>query len=108
LANCAALHAKLQPSPNWYIHGFTFEAAVMNAITTKTFRSGNSEAVRLPKDMGFGAGTEVEIVRKGNEIIIRPRQQSLAWLGEQLRTLPPPEFALERDAVEPPMRDWDR
>lgn len=80
----------------------------MNAVTTRTFRSGNSEAVRLPKDIGFGPGTEVEIVRQGNEIRIRPRQQSLAWLAEQLRKLPPPEFALERDTVEPPLRDWDR
>jgi len=80
----------------------------MNAITTRTFRSGNSEAVRLPKDIGFGAGTEVEIVRKGDEITIRPRQQSLGWLAGQLRSLPPPEFAFERDAVEPPPRDWDR
>ena len=33
----------------------------MNMITTKTFKSGNSEAVRLPKDMAFGIDTEVEI-----------------------------------------------
>ena len=82
----------------------------MNAVTTKTFRSGNSEAVRLPKDIGFGLGTEVRIVRNGNKVTIEPVRQSMATMIENLRKLPkvtnwvpePIEFP-EREGIE---KDW--
>ena len=82
----------------------------MNAVTTKTFRSGNSEAVRLPKDIGFGLGTEVRIVRNGNKVTIEPVRQSMATMIENLRKLPkvtnwvrePMEFP-ERERIE---KDW--
>jgi antitoxin VapB len=35
----------------------------MGVHETRTFKSGNSEAVRLPKGMGFGIGTEVRVER---------------------------------------------
>lgn len=38
----------------------------------KVFRSGNSQAVRLPKDFRLEAG-EVEISREGDALILRPR-----------------------------------
>lgn len=37
----------------------------------KVFRSGNSQAVRLPKDFRFDVD-EVEIIREGNALILRP------------------------------------
>ena len=40
---------------------------------TKVFQSGNSQAVRLPKRFHFNC-KEVEIFRRGNEIILRERQ----------------------------------
>jgi antitoxin VapB len=40
--------------------------------TAKVFRSGNSQAVRLPKQFRF-KGKEVEIFRRGNEIVLRER-----------------------------------
>lgn len=76
----------------------------MNAVRTRTFRSGNSEAVRLPKDIGFGAGTEVEIVRKGNEITIRLQRPSIAEMIEKLKALPATKWDIERP--EAPERDW--
>jgi antitoxin VapB len=39
---------------------------------SKTFKSGNSEAVRLPKGLGFGIGAEVLIEREGERIILTP------------------------------------
>jgi antitoxin VapB len=43
------------------------------------FRSGNSQAVRLPKDFRFDV-EEVEISREGNAVILRPRQgASTRW-----------------------------
>jgi antitoxin VapB len=39
----------------------------------KIFRSGNSQAVRLPKDFRFDV-EEVEISREGDAVILRPRR----------------------------------
>ena len=38
----------------------------------KVFRSGNSQAVRLPKDFRLEA-SEVEISREGDALILRPK-----------------------------------
>jgi antitoxin VapB len=42
----------------------------MNAHSSRTFKSGNSEAVRLPKGLGFGIGTQVRIEREGNRLVL--------------------------------------
>lgn len=42
----------------------------MSAHATRTFKSGNSEAIRLPKGLGFGIGTEVRIEREGNRVVL--------------------------------------
>lgn len=45
----------------------------------KVFRSGNSQAVRLPKDFRFDV-EKVEISREGDAVILRPRQAaSTRW-----------------------------
>lgn len=45
----------------------------MNAIVKgKVFKSGNSAAVRLPKELGFEPGTEVTIEKSGLGLTIRP------------------------------------
>lgn len=45
----------------------------MNApVDSRTFKSGNSEAVRLPKGLGFGIGADVRIERNGDTLTIRP------------------------------------
>ncbi|MFM9977948.1 MAG: antitoxin [Sphingomonadaceae bacterium] len=44
----------------------------MTTVTTKTFRSGNSEAVRLPKDIAYGRDIELEATRNGDIVILRP------------------------------------
>ncbi|MGJ4857933.1 antitoxin [Labrys sp. La1] len=38
----------------------------------KVFRSGNSQAVRLPKEFRFQVD-EVEVIREGDALILRPR-----------------------------------
>ena len=38
--------------------------------TTSVFKSGNSQAVRLPKDFQFSV-SEVEIFRRGDEVVLR-------------------------------------
>lgn len=77
----------------------------MNMITTKTFKSGNSEAVRLPKEMAFGIDTEVEISKHGNVVTIRQKpKQSLAEMIRILRELPGPGEIEVREPFEAPER----
>jgi antitoxin VapB len=77
----------------------------MNAYTTRTFRSGNSEAVRLPKDIGFGPDVEVVIRREGDTLIITPKAKTMAELVRRLREIgAPPDGVQEREPIEWPER----
>jgi antitoxin VapB len=64
----------------------------------KVFKSGNSQAVRLPKEFRFGAA-QVEIFRRGDEVVLRElgRRQTLS---ELLAKLPPAD--LPEDIPDPP------
>jgi antitoxin VapB len=83
------------------------------ADTTTVFQSGNSQAVRLPKEFRFKSKT-VEIFRRGNEVVLREKPRTL---GELLDSLPPvtPEMAREiddmfsaiREPLPPDTRSWD-
>ena len=44
----------------------------MGVIETRTFKSGNSVAIRLPKELGYAADMAVTIERVGNELKIAP------------------------------------
>jgi antitoxin VapB len=43
----------------------------------KVFRSGNSQAGRVPKEFRFQAG-EVEIFRRGQEVVLREKDKTRA------------------------------
>ena len=51
--------------------------------TAKIFKSGNSQAVRLPKELQFDV-SEVEIFRRGDEIVLRKMPQNLTRVFELL------------------------
>lgn len=54
----------------------------------RVFRSGNSQAVRLPKAFRFKA-TEVEIFRRGDEVVLREKPRAFGRrLYELIRELP--------------------
>ena len=55
--------------------------------TTRVFRSGNSQAVRLPKQFRF-KGKEVEIFRRGNEIVLREKSDNLKRAFDLIVGLP--------------------
>jgi antitoxin VapB len=55
--------------------------------TARVFRSGNSQAVRLPKEFRFST-SEVEILRRGDEVILRERQLTPADGFRLLASLP--------------------
>lgn len=44
----------------------------MGVHETKTFKSGNSEAVRIPKELAFGLDVPVTLERTGDSVVIRP------------------------------------
>jgi antitoxin VapB len=61
----------------------------MGAYEGRTFKSGNSVAVRLPKAMGIAAGMAVKIEQRGDGVMIRPahdpaeeKRKLLALLAE--------------------------
>lgn len=71
--------------------------------TTTVFKSGNSQAVRLPKDFQFEA-REVEIFRRGDEIVLRRIPTNLAQAFELLASLPDDFMAEGRDDAPPQER----
>jgi antitoxin VapB len=53
---------------------------------TKVFRSGNSQAVRIPKEFQIDA-TEVIIERSGSDLILRPAARGASGIFEALAAL---------------------
>lgn len=54
---------------------------------TRVFRSGNSQAVRLPKQFRFKS-KEVEIFRRGDEIVLREKHTDMGRAFDLLASLP--------------------
>ncbi len=77
----------------------------MAVVRSRTFRSGNSEAVRLPKDVAFGDGVEVVIVRSGDVMTIYPARLTIQQMIDRLKALPAPSQIEERDREEIPERE---
>jgi antitoxin VapB len=76
----------------------------MTVTKTRTFRSGNSEAVRLPKDVAFGEDVELVVVRSGDVLTLYPAAISIPEMIARLKALPVPPFIEERDDEELPER----
>jgi antitoxin VapB len=69
----------------------------MAIADSRTFRSGNSEAVRLPRNVAFGREVQVTIVRSGDVLTIYPARRSINELVQQLEGLPRPSEIEARD-----------
>lgn len=77
----------------------------MTVIRTKTFRSGNSEAIRLPRDVAFGEGVELTIVKSGDVMTIFPAPKiSIREMIARLQALPQPSSIETRDEEPLPER----
>lgn len=70
--------------------------------TARIFKSGNSQAVRLPKEFRL-RGEEVEIFRRGDEIVLREKPQNLARAFEILTELPE-DFLADGRGDTPPQK----
>jgi antitoxin VapB len=70
--------------------------------TTRVFKSGNSQAVRLPKQFRVLQG-ELEIFRRGDEIVLREPARELSRAFDLLASLPD-DFLPEGRKDTPPQR----
>jgi len=76
----------------------------MATAWSRTFRSGNSEALRLPKDVAFGAGVELVLIRSGDVLTVYPAAMTLSEMADRLKALPAPPTIECRDVDELPER----
>ncbi|MDE1149045.1 MAG: AbrB/MazE/SpoVT family DNA-binding domain-containing protein [Azospirillaceae bacterium] len=73
---------------------------------TRVFKSGNSQAVRIPAEMAFAdLGIELHIARVGDVITIFPARQNLKEAVEALRAMPKPPTVEVREAPDVPDRE---
>ena len=78
-----------------------------SATSTRLFRNGNSQAVRIPKALAFDdIDIEVEIERRGDELIVRPAKRRLTGLGDAFRKLAPHFRDFVREQPVQDGRDW--
>ncbi|MEW6218705.1 MAG: type II toxin-antitoxin system VapB family antitoxin [Thermodesulfobacteriota bacterium] len=70
----------------------------------RVFKSGNSQAVRLPKEYRLRA-REVEIFRRGDEIVLREHPASATAIFDRLTALPEDFMACGREDAPPQERE---
>lgn len=74
--------------------------------TTRVFMSGNSQAVRIPKEFQFDV-EEIEIFKRGDEIILRKRPRNLAEAFEHIPCMPEDFMADGREQdIQQEREDW--
>ena len=70
--------------------------------TAKIFKSGNSQAVRLPKEFQFDV-SEVQIFRRGEEVILKKGPRNLARAFDLLTELS--DDFMENGRMQPPIQE---
>ena len=82
----------------------------MNAVSSKTFKSGNSVALRLPRALGIAADVEMRIEKEGDTLLVRPARDAAAEkakvrrLVAALEALPAPGEIQQREPIDFPDR----
>ena len=69
----------------------------MQAVTTKLFKNGQSQAVRIPKPFQFIGIDEVTIRRQGNSVIITPKRKT--WVSFAEVGVADDDFMIERPDI---------
>ena len=73
--------------------------------STRIFKSGNSQAVRIPAELAYDdLGIDLKITRLGDVITIFPARESLKDAVAALRKLPKPPLE-KREPIEVPDRE---
>lgn len=75
-------------------------------MITRVFQSGNSQAVRIPKEFQF-EWSEVEIFRRGDEVILRQYTPTLADVLDIFAAFPGDFMSEPRHDAPPQERNFD-
>lgn len=77
-------------------------------MLTRVFKSGNSLAVRIPKELGFvDAAQDLEVERVGNTLVLRRvAQEAIGDLTDILTSFPKSFMAEGRQFHDEQERDW--
>ncbi len=77
-------------------------------MLTKVFKSGNSLAVRIPKELGFvNAAQDVEVERVGNTLVLRlVDNETLTDIGKIFSMFSPSFMAQGREFHAEHERNW--
>jgi len=78
---------------------------MLQVFTTKQFKAGNSQAVRIPSSMAFADKTELNVYKKGNKIIIEPKEETLEKIPILLKQWGKNNNCKRLDLAEQ-IRDW--
>lgn len=70
----------------------------------RTFKSEDSEVIRLPEAVAFGEGTELIVIRSGDVMTIYPAATSIPAMIKRLHSLPTPPTVEQRDKEDLPER----
>ena len=59
---------------------------------TRAFKSGNSQAVRIPAELAYeDISVDLDITRQGDVIVIQPARPSMKSIVAALRAMPKPD-----------------
>lgn len=84
----------------YYTYAITHHAGKRRGTSMRTvsiFKNGNNRAIRLPRDLDFDGVSELEIVREGDSIILRPVRPTWGSFAQLDRA--DPDFMAEREDV---------
>ncbi|WJD47928.1 MULTISPECIES: type II toxin-antitoxin system VapB family antitoxin [unclassified Enterobacter] len=65
--------------------------------TVSIFKNGNNRAIRLPRDLDFDGVNELEIIREGDTIILRPVKPSWGSFSQEEKA--DKDFMQEREDI---------
>ena len=65
--------------------------------TVSIFKNGRNQAIRLPKDMEFDGVSELEIIKEGDNVILKPVRPD--WLSFNRQEMADSDFMTERESV---------
>lgn len=76
-------------------------------MLAKVFKSGNSQAVRLPKEFRFNVA-EIEIFKRGDEVVLKKRPTNIVKAFDILRQLNSFEGVFDEKRVDDAPQDREQ
>ncbi len=83
------------PHIGYAMHIHNIRELIMRTVSI--FKNGNNRAIRLPRDLDFEGVSELEIVREGNNIILRPVRPTWSSFLELEKA--DPDFMAKREDI---------